>query len=145
MAERATETAPRCGLCGTELWWMGSHEGWRHGTELDEVDPVALAKRYIPREFETRPKVVRDLERRRWLRSDPILPYDSQREAVQVWVLEGSPPQGFVLAWRDRAVRLGSDGEKLLDVNRWMIPAESCPGSGREVLWIVSQGVSVAT
>ena len=53
---------------------------------------------------------------RPWIKAAYSDPYGKSKDRVEFWVLEGSPPRGFIIAWSDgdvvrRAARLDRTGQ----------------------------------
>ena len=68
-------------------------------------DRIALAKNHVRKSF------AGDLDgTREWLESEPPDSYGDEQYRVRLWVLEGSPPKGYVLADYRTAAVVALDG-----------------------------------
>ena len=52
-------------------------------------------------------------ENRKWLKAKVPLPYGSESERCDIWILEGSPVRGFIISHRDFVLRLDGGGKLL--------------------------------
>ena len=89
--------------------------------EAKEEERIKLPKMDALNHTVTKAKVLEQAlayqnpEGRKWIRIGRADSYQSSSNAVEAWLLEGSPPRGFVLFWINHgiAVRLDDWGKRL--------------------------------
>jgi hypothetical protein len=58
-------------------------------------------------------------ESRLWLKVGDAVPYDGEpvsegsHSSAEVYFMQGTPIRGWIIAWRDRVVRLNSNGNRI--------------------------------
>ena len=77
-------------------------------------DPLTLAQAHVTA------SLLREERGRKWLKAQSVDSYGDPSNGVEFYVLQGSPPRGFVIAWRTfpgtgygRAVALDGRGNRL--------------------------------